>query len=166
MRILIVEDDERAAQSVERILRASQYETVMADSVESASHKVLADGPFDALLVDYLLPGGTGIDFIRDARTLGCQATAILMTGWHRTKVDYECDGLKVWCVIEKPFTGETLLEKVENACALSHIPPEREEFFQRALESEAKAMRAVTKDLMDETKEIPAAQNPFRKDT
>lgn len=82
IRVLLVDDDVVDRMAVLRVLR--QGGTVV-DVVEAtdldAAFLALTQGPYDCLLIDYLLPGGDGAMVIDRAIALGLDAPAIVLTG-------------------------------------------------------------------------------------
>ena len=56
-RILIVDDEPPIVHFVDRTLRAAGYQTVTAFNAEAALAAAAAEGPFDLLLTDLMMPG-------------------------------------------------------------------------------------------------------------
>ena len=67
MRVLIVEDQARTAWELRSGLEASGIEGCVATSGEEALH-LLATKPFDAMVVDVMLPGMSGLNLVRRLR--------------------------------------------------------------------------------------------------
>src|SRR3712207_8875710 len=67
MRIFIVEDEERLARLISRVLKEEGYAAETARDGRTALSRVLAD-PFDLLIVDWMLPDLDGIEVIRRLR--------------------------------------------------------------------------------------------------
>jgi signal transduction histidine kinase/FixJ family two-component response regulator len=82
LRILLVDDDDvdRAA-----VRRALHHAGLTVDAVEATSldtaRAALSDGPYDCLIVDYVIPGSDGQQVIDLAVSLGVSAPAIVLTG-------------------------------------------------------------------------------------
>jgi signal transduction histidine kinase len=82
LRLLLVDDDavDRAAAR-----RALQRAGLTVEAVEvgdlDGARAALADGAYDCLLVDYLLPGGDGQQVIDLAASLGVTAPVVVLTG-------------------------------------------------------------------------------------
>jgi len=79
MRVLIVEDDESLADGLSVGLRLSgltpEVVTTIADALEA-----VAQGGFAAILLDIMLPDGTGIDFLSDLRSRADTTPVLLLT--------------------------------------------------------------------------------------
>lgn len=86
IRVLFV-DDVRGILNVAKILLAREgIETETAASGKEALER-LEKGRFDAIVSDYLMPGMTGIDFLKTIRGKGDNTPFILFTGRGREEV-------------------------------------------------------------------------------
>ena len=63
MVVLIVDDDPVSLLLAEHVLRSGGYEVTTAVDVASAA-LVLEDQTFDAIVCDYMMPDGTGLDLL------------------------------------------------------------------------------------------------------
>jgi len=79
MRVLIVEDQARTALELQSGLAASGLEGSVAGSAEEAL-EVLAAEPFDALVVDVMLPGMSGLDLVQTLRNQGRITPAVFLS--------------------------------------------------------------------------------------
>lgn len=77
-RILLVEDDFALAMGTEYALQAEGYDVVHASNLESA-RKVLVQ-PFDLILLDVMLPDGTGYDLCKEIRQKNIFIPIIFLT--------------------------------------------------------------------------------------
>jgi len=109
MRLLLVDDEEMVRQSTADMLREIGYAVVEAPSVQSARTIMRERGPFDAILTDYLMPGETGADLVREVRAQFSDMPIILLTGYAdgATDVDPAIPRLA------KPFRLAELAEKL-----------------------------------------------------
>jgi len=82
MRILIVEDDEKIASFVVRGLKEAGFAV---DSVTNAEEGLALSStvPYDAAIVDIMLPGMDGLSMIRKMRTEGVNAPVIILSAKH-----------------------------------------------------------------------------------
>ena len=110
-RILVVEDEPALADAVGYALRADGHEVEVAEDGEHALEAV-SDGPFDALVVDVMLPGISGVEVCRRVR--GDSAVPILMVTARDAVVD-RVVGLEAGAddYISKPFAMNELLARV-----------------------------------------------------
>ena len=78
-RILVVEDERHIARLLEFVLRKAGYELSVCHSAEDAILKIEQSRP-DALLLDLVLPGMTGLEFLRLIRGAPyCCACAVVV---------------------------------------------------------------------------------------
>lgn len=78
--ILIVDDDEAHLMWSTEILEETGYQINVAHSAEVAL-EMLADKQYDLIITDLIMPGISGIDFVRQAADLRKGQKAIIMTG-------------------------------------------------------------------------------------
>jgi len=70
MRILVIEDNRIQARIVERCLRTGGYEDfTTVESSEEALSQLEKDEDYDLLIIDWMLPGVSGIDFVHAIRS-------------------------------------------------------------------------------------------------
>ena len=110
-RILLVEDEPALADAVGYALRADGHEVETVDDGEQALAAVAAD-EFDALVLDVMLPGVSGIEVCRKLRS--GSAVPILMLTARDAEVD-RVVGLEAGAddYITKPFSMNELLARV-----------------------------------------------------
>jgi len=82
MRVLVVEDDAKISQFLERGLLEQGYAVDCVDSGEAAL-SLVEEGIHDVLIVDIMLPGMDGLDFIELARDRGGQAPVLILSARH-----------------------------------------------------------------------------------
>jgi DNA-binding response OmpR family regulator len=69
MKILLVDDDTFLLDMYAAKFTGSGHGVDAAKSVEEALEKLSTSGPYQAILLDMVLPGMTGIDFLNEIRT-------------------------------------------------------------------------------------------------
>lgn len=112
MRILVVEDDRRIVDLLRRALVAEGHVVEeAADARDGFSFATSAD--YDALIVDWTLPSGSGLQLVRDLRREGLQ-TPILMLTARDTTAD-KVQGLNAGAddYLTKPFALEELTARL-----------------------------------------------------
>lgn len=112
MRVLLVEDDERVAETVSAGLRKNGHHVVVAGNVRGASD-VVADQHIDAAVVDVGLPDGSGLDFCREARNAGFDFPIVVLTA--QNAVSDRVLGLDSGAddYLGKPFSMEELAARL-----------------------------------------------------
>ncbi|MFD2739480.1 response regulator transcription factor [Sulfitobacter aestuarii] len=79
MRILVIEDDESIAEGLFVGLRLTGLTPELVGSCADA-REALAQGGFAAMLLDIMLPDGSGLDLLRDLRAAGDRTPVLLLT--------------------------------------------------------------------------------------
>ena len=87
-RVLVVDDDQVDRMAVRRLLAGAPGEIRVdeADGVLAAIDR-LAGGEFDCVVLDYNLPDGDGLTFLRGLRTAGLEVPVVMLTGQEDTGV-------------------------------------------------------------------------------
>src|SRR5579864_5015054 len=67
MRILLVEDHQESRKNLHRLLERRGHEVVAVGSTEEAKHAIAAQS-FPFLILDWMLPGQSGIELCRELR--------------------------------------------------------------------------------------------------
>ena len=113
MRILIVEDEPRIADFLQRGLRAEGHFCVVANDGESGLSLALG-GDFDLLLLDLMLPRMHGHEVCQQLRIKGLKTPIIILTGMD--SLDDIVAGLRMGAddYMTKPFSFEELLARME----------------------------------------------------
>jgi two-component system, OmpR family, response regulator len=146
MRVLVVEDEAKLAQVLARGLREEGYAIDVTGRGEEALWMANAN-PYDAILLDVMLPGADGFEICRRLREIGVWSPVLMLTA--RDAVDDRVSGLDAGAddYLAKPFSFEELLARI------------------RALVRRAPAERPVVLEAGD-LRVDPAAHRAWRGDT
>lgn len=103
MRILVVEDDALIADGLSVGLRMHGFTPELVETCADATH-ALGAGGFDAMVLDLMLPDGSGVDLLRDLRASGEQLPVLMLTA--RDTLDDRVAGLDAGAddYLGKPF--------------------------------------------------------------
>jgi two-component system OmpR family response regulator len=112
VRVLLVEDSERLAALVTRLLTTAGHH-VRAVATSSAALRALSEASFDAAVIDIGLPDGSGLDVCRRARTEGHDVPILLLTA--RNGVSARVEGLDAGAddYMGKPFAPAELAARL-----------------------------------------------------
>jgi len=112
MRVLVVEDESRMAEVLERGLREEGYAPDLARTGEDALWMARA-AEYDAIVLDVMLPGADGIEICRLLRTSGVWSPVLMLTA--RDAVDDRIAGLDAGAddYLLKPFSFGELLARL-----------------------------------------------------
>ena len=113
MRILLVEDDVKIASFVEKGLRATGYAVDHASDGETGLHLALTE-PYDAAIVDIMLPKLNGLSLIEEMRQKKINTPVIILSA--KDSVDDRVKGLQTGSddYMTKPFAFSELLARVQ----------------------------------------------------
>ncbi len=112
MRILIVEDEERLARLISRVLTEEGYAAETEVNGRRGLVRALS-GEFDLLVVDWMLPDLSGVQLVRRLRAAEVGTPAIMLTA--RDQIEDRVEGLDAGAddYLPKPFASPELLARV-----------------------------------------------------
>ncbi len=112
MHILVVEDEERLALLLRRILTGERYTVDLAYTGNSGLDLALS-GTYDLVILDVMLPDIDGMEICRQMRASAIMAPVLMLTA--RGAVEDRVDGLNVGAddYLVKPFVVKELLARV-----------------------------------------------------
>jgi two-component system, OmpR family, response regulator MprA len=112
MNVLVVDDDYSIRESLDRSLRANGYDVELASDGTEAL-QAIAHSPFDAVVLDVLMPGRNGIDVCRSLRAAGNRVPILILTA--RDAVPDRVTGLEAGAddYLVKPFALEELIARL-----------------------------------------------------
>lgn len=112
MRILIVEDSRKIAESVRQALCRAGYEVAVAFDGQVGLRMALC-GRWDVILLDLLLPSLSGHEVLRELRAKGCEAHVLVLTALGA--VEDRVKGLQEGAddYLGKPFSIDEILARV-----------------------------------------------------
>jgi two-component system phosphate regulon response regulator PhoB len=126
--ILVVEDESAIQSLIDVNLRRAGHEVMLAADAETARRLVTATLP-DLILLDWMLPGMSGLDFARqlrrDARTRDLPIIMLTARSDERDKIDGFDIGVDDY--ITKPFSPRELIARIR-AILRRHAPQTTDE--------------------------------------
>jgi two-component system OmpR family response regulator len=111
MRLLLIEDDDILGEGLRDYLRAEGHGVDWCRRLsETAAYR---GEPYDALLVDWQLPDGSGLQWIRERRARGDATPTLMLTA--RDRIDDRVQGLDEGAddYLVKPFAPEELAARL-----------------------------------------------------
>lgn len=113
MRVLIVDDDRKIAQFVVKGLKQAGYAVDHAADGEEGQH-LLRTEPYDAAVIDIMLPKVDGLSLVTAIRSEGCRTPVIFLSA--RREIDDRVRGLQVGGddYLVKPFAFSELLARLQ----------------------------------------------------
>lgn len=108
-RILVVDDEEGAVETLGYILEAAGFTVTLAVCGEAAK-KALDSAPFDLVLLDIIMPDADGMAMAREIRLTHPQTAVILMTGYYADRAFDEVESQPGIYLMHKPLPMADLL--------------------------------------------------------
>ena len=163
--ILLVDDEEKILKSIGRALREAGHAVVDTTSPRQAQ-RLLAERPFDVLLVDNMMPELSGLDLIREyvgSTPEGERAQILMMTAHATVESAIEAMKLGTLDYLIKPFEIDELIVVVRRALDHQRLRTEHryllserdEQFDHYGIIGRSRAMEEVIRraELVAETK-------------
>ena len=109
--VLIVEDDENLGKSLKKIMEEEGMNVFLATTLKEARERL--NSPLDVIVLDWMLPDGQGIDFLRELRAKDASTPVIMLTA--RTDLIDKVLGLETGAsdYMTKPFESRELVARV-----------------------------------------------------
>jgi DNA-binding response OmpR family regulator len=113
MHILIVEDEQRLARLVARVLGEERHVVDIANDGDTGLDLALR-GTYDLLILDLMLPGRSGLDICKQVRARKLQPAILMLTA--RGAIEDRVAGLRIGAddYLVKPFAMEELVARVD----------------------------------------------------
>jgi len=108
-RILLVEDDQGARDSIKLLLTIDRHTVVEAPGGKQAL-EFLNTQPFDLVILDYFMPGMQGSQLALQIRVIAPELPIVMITAYLEKLTDAD---KPVNAVIGKPFSIETLRQTI-----------------------------------------------------
>ncbi|HWX95795.1 MAG TPA: response regulator transcription factor [Solirubrobacteraceae bacterium] len=111
-RLLVVDDEPAVRQALARALALERYEITLAADGEQALD-LLAQGSYEAVLLDIVMPGIDGLELCRRMRNAGDRTPVLMLTA--RDAIDDRVAGLDAGAddYLAKPFALRELMARV-----------------------------------------------------
>lgn len=109
--ILIIEDDENLGQSIKKIVEQEGMKAHLASTLIEA--RLLLVNPIDVFVLDWMLPDGQGIDFLKEIRAKNIFTPVIMLTA--RADLIDKVLGLESGAndYLTKPFESRELVARI-----------------------------------------------------
>jgi DNA-binding NtrC family response regulator len=122
--ILIVDNDEGLVHFLTRLFTKQGYDVASASDGVAALAR-LGSESFDAILMDYKMPGLNGLDTLAETRQMQLRTPVIIMTAYGTTETAIEAMKRGAYDYLLKPFDTEELKRIVADALEVSRFMKE-----------------------------------------
>jgi DNA-binding response OmpR family regulator len=110
-KLLLVEDDENLGASLEGYLKGEGYDVELVSTLASARTKTISS--YSTVILDWNLPDGQGVDFLKEVREMKVNTPIIMLTA--RTELIDKVIGLESGAndYLTKPFEPRELVARI-----------------------------------------------------
>jgi putative two-component system response regulator len=124
-KILVVDDEASLRDTISLFLEREGHVVVSADSVRSAMDYLIQDS-FDLVLTDIIMPGGTGLDLLKEIHSRPGTTQVLIMTG--EPTVETTAESLREGAsdYISKPITRNGLLRSIRHALEVKALQDDK----------------------------------------
>ena len=113
MRILLVEDDPKVSGFLTQGLGEEGHDVVVQSEGRQALARAL-EGDWDIILLDFMLPGLSGVEIARELRRQGRAVPILMLTARDSEQDRLHCLEAGVTDFLGKPFRFAELLDRLE----------------------------------------------------
>ncbi|MCB0265137.1 MAG: response regulator transcription factor [Calditrichia bacterium] len=112
MKVLIVEDEKKVAQFIERGLSEENFEVAVVNDGDAGLAMAMSNS-FDLVILDLMLPGKSGLDVCRELRQYDTKIPVLMLTA--RDTVEDKVRGLECGAddYLTKPFSFDELIARL-----------------------------------------------------
>lgn len=125
-RILVVDDEKSIRTTLGAILRSEGHQVEIAGDVAQAQ-ALLAQGDWDVVVTDIVMPGLSGIELLKAIRSAAPDVQVILMTGEPTVETAAEAIRSGASDYLSKPVSKQAMLQSVTTALQIKLLTKERE---------------------------------------
>lgn len=119
MRILIAEDEKKLAGFIQQGLTQAGYQAEVCNDGSEALEMAVKN-EFDLILLDLMLPGINGFDFLKNLRTFGAETPVIIISAIADSRQVVQGLDLGAVDYIRKPFEWDELLARIRTVSRFS----------------------------------------------
>lgn len=112
MRLLLAEDEEEMSNALVKILKSNNYSVDAVYNGDDALDYIESE-IYDGAILDIMMPGLSGIEVLKEARSSGVKTPVLLLTA--KSEIDDRVEGLDAGAddYLTKPFAMKELLARV-----------------------------------------------------
>jgi DNA-binding NtrC family response regulator len=122
--VLVVDDDIGVCRIVQRMLSDEQQCKVQTSQSVADALGVIEEKAFDAYVIDFKLPDGSGLDVAERIRSKWGATPIIFISGYDPASVALRAQKLNISNFLQKPFSREIICEAVAKAIGSPKAAP------------------------------------------
>jgi len=143
--ILVVEDEAAIRDMLKFALERADYRVVLASSGQDARLRIADERP-DLILLDWMMPGISGIDLARELKSNSVTSDIPIIMVTARAEEEDKVRGLNLGCddYVSKPFSFAELVARIQAVLRRAMPGGEEERLSARGLEVDAASQRVT----------------------
>lgn len=115
VKVLLIDDEDEFVRTLAERLALRGYATRIASDGESGINRVVNEA-FDVVLLDLMMPGLSGLDTLKQLKSINKDLPVILLTGHGSTKEGMEGMRMGAFDFLMKPLDINDLTHKIQSA--------------------------------------------------
>ncbi|MBI5186988.1 MAG: response regulator [Nitrospinae bacterium] len=146
--ILVVDDDKEIREMLKELFEAEGYRVATASTAMEGVKMIETDlQRFNVVVSDIMMPGISGLEFLKEIKKITKYIEVILMTGYSTMELAIDCLDQGAFSYLEKPLDQiETILDRVK--MAVEYQRHKREIVF-KAFQTKKKKAKDVSRVVM-----------------
>lgn len=163
-RVLVVEDSKTMRTFLRNLLQTENYEVAIADDGETGiqlfQQSIVEGKPFDIVMTDVVMPGMSGLDLLKQVKTLNYDTIVVVLTSDANVNTAIEALNLGANNFLHKPPNTEEILTVLWRAAKQREIFLENEElnpFVERTIHieipSQLKFIKGIAHNIIADAK-------------
>ena len=158
-RILVVDDEPTIRETIGFVLSRTGFSYVEASDTTEAEAEILRRAP-DLILLDWMLPGRTGVEFVKALREDASTGSIPIILLTARSEEDDKVHGLRSGAddYLAKPFAPNELVARIE--AVLRRVKPEA---TNKSLQVDGLSLNPVSHRVMADGRELDLGPIEFR---
>jgi len=115
LKCLVADDEPQIGSLVREALAHQGYTCDVVVDGDQASRK-LAEGDYDLLISDVMMPYKTGVELVHDLRARGRLVPVVLMSSYLSEEILVSCSAVEHLAFLQKPFALSDLRHAIDRA--------------------------------------------------
>ncbi|HEX6853177.1 MAG TPA: sigma-54 dependent transcriptional regulator [Candidatus Polarisedimenticolaceae bacterium] len=144
-RVLVIDDEPIVVDVLRTLLAREGYKVVSAPDAASGRAEIESGGPWDAVLLDVMLPDADGLHVLRWIREASPDTAVVMITAYGTVENAVQAMKAGAFHYLTKPFKNEDVRHLVGQAVQTTRLREENKD-LRRALESRFKFEKIVGK--------------------
>nr|WP_281412909.1 HD domain-containing phosphohydrolase [Geobacter grbiciae] len=147
---MTVDDEEMIRDLMVTALSREGYRCFQAGSAEEA-RSVLQNNSIDLAILDIMMPGLSGDDFLKELKALSPETVVLMVTALSDTETAMKCIHLGAYDYILKPFDIDRVLLTIHNALEKQRLLTENREYqanLEKKVDEQTRQIRMAMEDL------------------